>query len=435
MQAVWTICPRTACPLSGRHQQRGRNRTPSLAWHPIDPEKSPAGTTKPGCELVGTTVEYLESGARIAGARRLVIKIGSALLVDERSGKLRADWLSTIADDVRRCHDRGQQVLIVSSGAIALGRELLHFPRRSLRLDEKQAAAAVGQIRLARAYVEALGRHDLEVAQILLTPEDTERRERHLRARATIERLLAFGVVPVINENDTVATDEIRFGDNDRLAARVAQMVNADTLILLSDIDGLYTADPRRDSAARHIPIVERLTADIEAMAGAAPPGYSSGGMVTKLAAAKIATEAGCPMVIARGSDLHPVRSIEAGATATWFLASAQPRNARKRWIAGALEPSGAVIIDDGAAVALARGTSLLPSGILGIEGAFEAGDTIVIRSRDGRDIARGLASYSAPDVRAVAGHNSREIIELLGYESGAEIVHRSDLVLSSDHG
>ena len=250
---------------------------------------------------------------------------GSALLVDDASGDIRRSWLEALADDVARCVGRSQEVLLVSSGAIAVGRRHLGLLGAALRLEEKQAAAATGQIRLAHAYQEALARHGLTVAQILLTPEDTEERRRHLNARATLTQLLALKAIPVINENDTVATAEIRFGDNDRLAARVAQMVSADTLVLLSDIDGLYTADPRSDAKARHIPEVRELSADIEAMAGAAPPGMSSGGMVTKLAAARIAMTAGCRMVIAKGAALHPLTALESGARATWFVPSSEP--------------------------------------------------------------------------------------------------------------
>jgi glutamate 5-kinase len=322
-------------------------------------------------------------------------------------------------------------VLIVSSGAIAVGRHHLGLTGRNLKLEEKQAAAATGQIRLAHAYQEALATHGITVAQILLTPEDTEERRRHLNARATLEQLLALGALPVINENDTVATAEIRFGDNDRLAARVAQMISADTLVLLSDIDGLYTSDPRRDPAARHIPEVRELTPEIEAMAGAAPAGFSSGGMVTKLAAARIAMGAGCRLVIARGDTLAPLAAIEQGATATWFIPSAEPRTARKRWIAGALNPMGALIVDDGAAAALRRGTSLLPAGVVAIEGRFERGDAVRVLTRSGREVARGLSAYSSADARGIAGHKSGEIEAILGYRGRDEMIHRDDLVVS----
>jgi glutamate 5-kinase len=366
----------------------------------------------------------------LAAGRRLIVKIGSALLVED-SGDVRRDWLASLVADIARCRARGQEVLIVSSGAIAVGRRHLGLTGRALKLEEKQAAAATGQIRLAHAYLEALGPHGMSVAQILLTPEDTEERRRHLNARATLEQLLALGAVPVINENDTVATSEIRFGDNDRLAARVAQMISADTLVLLSDIDGLYTADPRRDSAARHIAEVREITPEIEAMAGDAPAGYSSGGMVTKLVAARIAMAAGCRMVIARGERPHPLSAIEEGAAATWFIPSAEPRTARKRWIAGMLNPAGVLVVDDGAANALRRGTSLLPAGVVGVEGSFERGDPVLVRSRDGRVLGRGLSAYSSADARAIAGHKSGEIAALLGYRGRDEMIHRDDLVLS----
>jgi glutamate 5-kinase len=367
----------------------------------------------------------------LAGARRLIVKIGSALLVEEPSGDIRRRWLEALSEDIARCRARGQEVLIVSSGAISVGRRHLGLTGRALKLEEKQAAAATGQIRLAHAYQEALARHRLTVAQILLTPDDTEERRRHLNARATLEQLLQLGAVPVINENDTVATTEIRFGDNDRLAARVAQMISADTLVLLSDIDGLYTADPRKDKGARHIPEVRELTPEIEGMAGDAPAGYSSGGMVTKLAAARIATSAGCRMVIARGAALHPLQAIEAGALATWFLPTAEPRGARKRWIAGALNPVGVLVVDAGAATALRRGTSLLPAGVRAVEGSFERGDPVIVRDPDGRELARGLSAYSSADARAIAGHKSGEIEAILGYRGRDEMIHRDDLVVS----
>ncbi len=367
----------------------------------------------------------------LGAARRLIVKIGSALLVDDATGDIRRTWLEALVADLARCRARGQEVLIVSSGAIAVGRRHLGLTGRALKLEEKQAAAATGQIRLAHAYQEALAKHGISVAQILLTPEDTEERRRHLNARATLEQLLALGAVPVINENDTVATAEIRFGDNDRLAARVAQMISADTLVLLSDIDGLYTADPRKDPAARHIPELREITPEIEAMGGAAPQGYSSGGMVTKLAAARIALAAGCRMVIAEGSALHPLSAIERGARCTWFLPAAEPRTARKRWIAGTLNPMGALIVDDGAAAALKRGTSLLPAGVVGVEGEFERGDAVVVRNGGGREVARGLCAYSSADARAIAGHKSGEIEAILGYRGRHEMIHRDDLVVA----
>jgi glutamate 5-kinase len=329
-------------------------------------------------------------------------------------------------------------VILVSSGAIAVGRRHLGLAGRRLRLEEKQAAAATGQIRLAHAYQEALAYHGITVAQILLTPEDTEERRRHLNARATFGQLLALGAVPVVNENDTIATAEIRFGDNDRLAARVAQMTSADMLVLLSDIDGLYSTDPRIDPSARHIPMVREVGPEIEAMASEAPPGYSSGGMVTKIAAARIAMSAGCSMLIARGivgkpdgPAPGPLAALEAGGRATLFLPRGEPRSARKAWIAGAVDPSGAVIVDDGAARALQRGTSLLPAGVVAVEGVFERGDAVIIRTRSGAEAGRGLSAYSSADIRRIAGHKSSEIAEILGYRGRDEIIHRDDLVVT----
>jgi glutamate 5-kinase len=365
-------------------------------------------------------------------ARRLVVKVGSALLVDEQKGDIRRAWLDALADDIARLKKRGVDVLLVSSGAIAAGRRHLGLTGKALKLEEKQAAAATGQIKLAHAWQAALARHDITVAQILLTPDDTEQRRRHLNARSTINQLLKLNAVPVINENDTVATDEIRFGDNDRLAARVAQMVSADTLVLLSDIDGLYTADPRLDKAARRIEIVTEITADIEGMAGEAPAGYSSGGMVTKMTAAKIALAAGCRMAIAFGKRDHPLTALADGAPCTWFLPQAEPRTARKRWIASSLQPVGTLRVDAGALAALAAGKSLLPAGVQAVEGNFERGDPIVIRGPSGEEVARGLIAYSAADAVLIKGHKSREIEAILGYRGRDEMIHRDDLVLSS---
>ncbi len=366
-----------------------------------------------------------------------MVKIGSALLVAER-GEIRRDWLDLLAADIARCRSRGQDVILVSSGAIAVGRRHLGLVGTRLRLEEKQAAAATGQIRLAHAYQEALARYRITVAQILLTLEDTEARRRHLNARATFSQLLALGAVPVVNENDTIATSEIRFGDNDRLAARVAQMTSADMLVLLSDIDGLYTADPRKDADACHIPLVGEIGPEIEAMAGEAAPGYSSGGMVTKLAAARIATGAGCQMLISRGvpqsrPGAAPLAAIEAGERATLFLPRGEPRSARKAWIAGTIEPSGVIVVDDGAALALRRGRSLLPDGVVTVEGVFERGDAVVVRTRAGIEAGRGLSAYSSADIRRIAGHKSSEIAAILGYRGRDEIIHRDDLVVTED--
>jgi glutamate 5-kinase len=370
----------------------------------------------------------------LVAARRLVVKIGSALLATE-SGEIRRIWLEGLAEDVARCRARNQELILVSSGAIAIGRRQLGLTGRRLRLEEKQAAAATGQIRLAHAYQEALAGHKITVAQILLTPDDTEERRRHLNARATFAQLLALGAVPVVNENDTIATAEIRFGDNDRLAARVAQMTSADMLVLLSDIDGLYSGDPRKDPRAQHIPLVCEIGPEIEAMAGEAPAGYSSGGMVTKLAAARIAMSAGCRMLIARGKAPDrvegPLAAIEAGGRATLFLPRGEPRSARKAWIAGAVNPSGSVVVDDGAARALRRGTSLLPAGLVTIEGSFQRGDAVIIRTRSGTEVGRGLSAYSSADIRRIAGHKSGEIAAILGYRGRDEIIHRDDLVMT----
>ena len=366
----------------------------------------------------------------LAQAKRVVVKIGSALLVEESSGGIRRRWLEALADDVARLRSSGQELILVSSGAIAVGRRHLGLAGGSLRLEEKQAAAATGQIRLAHAYQEALARHGVTVAQILLTLDDTEDRRRHLNARATLGTLLKLAALPVINENDTVATSEIRFGDNDRLAARVAAMIGADALVLLSDIDGLYTGDPKLDPGARHISEVAELTPEIEAMAGEALPGYSSGGMVTKLAAARIAVGAGCRMAIADGRRLNPLAAIAAGGRCSWFLPAGTPRSARKKWIAGALKPVGSLVVDDGALTALAGGKSLLPAGVVDVAGGFERGDAVRVLDRGGREVARGLSAYSAADARRIMGHKSREIEALLGYRGRDEMIHRDDLVL-----
>jgi len=400
---------------------------------PLPPQadgKGP-GAIAPGTVRRGASLgKEPAPGEALISARRLVVKIGSA-----DSGEIHRPWLDALADDVARCRSRGQEVILVSSGAIAVGRRHLGLAGRRLRLEEKQAAAATGQIRLAHAYQEALARHGITVAQILLTLDDTEERRRHLNARSTFAQLVALGAVPVVNENDTIATAEIRFGDNDRLAARVAQMTSADLLVLLSDIDGLYTADPRKDPNARHIATVREIGSEIEAMAGEAPPGYSSGGMVTKLVAARIAMSAGCRMLIAKGKSgglaMGPLAAIEAGGRATLFLSRGEPRSARKAWIAGAVNPSGTVIVDDGAARALRRGTSLLPAGVVDVEGSFERGDAVIIRARSGGEAGRGLSAYSSADIRRIAGHKSGEIAGILGYRGRDEIIHRDDLVVT----
>ncbi|MGE5504916.1 MAG: glutamate 5-kinase [Actinomycetota bacterium] len=365
----------------------------------------------------------------ISEAKRLIVKIGSALLVDDATGHVRRAWLDSLCDDLARARARGQEVIVVSSGAVAVGRRQLGLTP-PLKLEEKQAAAATGQIRLAHAYQEALARHGLTVAQVLLTLDDSEDRRRYLNARSTLDTLLRLGAIPVINENDTVATAEIRFGDNDRLAARVAQMTAADALVLFSDIDGLYTGDPRKDKAAEFIPVVHELTPAIEAMAGDPGSAYGSGGMVTKLTAAKICLSAGCRMAIAPGKPMHPLQVVEDGGRCTWFLPSAEPRTARKQWIFGSMNPAGAVVVDEGACKALAMGRSLLPAGVTEVDGAFERGDCILIRTPDGRALGRGLAAYSSDDARRIVRKRSAEIEAVLGYSYGDELIHRDDMVV-----
>jgi glutamate 5-kinase len=367
----------------------------------------------------------------LAGARRVVAKVGSALLVDDSTGALNAGWLATLCADIALLHRAGTQVIVVSSGAIALGRLALGLPARHLlRLEQKQAAACVGQVALAQGWTVALAAQRFTAAQLLLTLDDSEERRRYLNARATLETLLALGAVPVVNENDSVATSEIRFGDNDRLAARVAEMVAADALVLLSDIDGLYTADPRRDASASHIAAVPAITPAIEALAGDAVPGHSTGGMVTKLMAARIATAAGCRMAIASGRLPHPLRSLAEGARATWFAATAAPRSAWKNFVAGGLAPAGALTVDAGALRALRAGASLLPAGVRAVEGGFARGDAVRVLAPDGAEVARGLANYAAADATRIAGRRSAEIEKILGWRGRDEMIHRDDLVL-----
>ncbi|MEQ1955224.1 glutamate 5-kinase [Mesorhizobium sp. CN2-181] len=362
--------------------------------------------------------------------RRITVKIGSALLVDRETG-LKRGWLDSLADDVADLAKGGAEILVVSSGAIALGRTILSLGKRLLKLEESQAAAAVGQIALASAWSEALGRHNLRSGQILLTLGDTEERRRYLNARATISKLLEFKAIPVINENDTVATTEIRYGDNDRLAARVATMMGGDLLVLLSDIDGLYTAPPARNPSAQFIPVVDRITPEIEAMAGAAASELSRGGMRTKLDAGKIATLAGTAMIITAGTRQNPLAAIELGERATFFRPSANPVKGYKTWIAGQLEPAGRLTIDAGAVGALLSGKSLLPAGVKLVSGAFSRGDTVAILDPDGREIARGLVAYDASDAIRIAGLKTAEIAERLGHEARSAMVHRDDLVIS----
>jgi len=369
-------------------------------------------------------------GSRLARARRVVVKIGSALLVDAATGRLNRAWLETLAADLAALRKRGQEVILVSSGAIALGRRQLGLAPGRLRLEESQAAAAVGQIRLAHAWKEVLEQHDLAVAQMLLTFGDTEERRRYLNARNTLETLLKLGAIPVVNENDTVATAEIRYGDNDRLAARVAQMASADCLVLLSDVDGLYTADPTVDVTAQFVPEVTRITPAIEAMAGGSASDVGTGGMATKVMAGRIALAAGCNMCIAVGREPHPLDRIEAGARCTWFVAEDSPKTVRKQWIAGLLKPAGTLHVDAGAARALRSGKSLLPAGVTRVEGRFDRGDAVVVRDADGLELARGLCAYSSEAARRVCGRRSQELEAILGYRGRDEMIHRDDLVL-----
>ncbi len=377
-----------------------------------------------------TITDRKAAARRLTDARRVVIKVGSALLVDAQTGRLNRSWLESLAADIARLARRKQEVILVSSGAIALGRRHLGLSGGKLRLEESQAAAAVGQIRLAHAYKELLEVHDITVAQILLTLGDTEQRRRYLNARGTLNTLLALGAVPVINENDTVATAEIRYGDNDRLAARVAQMVGADCLVLLSDIDGLYSADPSVDPAAEFIPRVLEITAAVEAMAAGVSSDMGTGGMQTKIAAAKIAVGAGCHLCIARGAATHPLKRIEEGARCTWFVPSATPVAMRKQWIAGTLKPSGAIAVDAGAVRALLGGKSLLPAGVTQAVGRFERGDTVSIIGPDGAEVGRGICAYSDGDAVRILGRKSAEIEKVLGFRGRDEIIHRDDLVL-----
>jgi len=370
-----------------------------------------------------------------ANAHRIVVKIGTSLLVDPETGALNRAWLAALVDDAAALKLSGKQVILVSSGAIALGRKALELPSGPLKLEDSQAAASVGQIALAHAYEEAFKAANLVAAQILLTLGDTEQRRRYLNARSTMETLLRAGAVPVVNENDTVATSEIRYGDNDRLAARVASMMSADCLVLLSDVDGFYTGVPGSDANAKLIPVVEKITPEIETMAGDTGAELSRGGMVTKIEAAKIAMAAGAHMVIASGKIDNPLSRLGGDGPCSWFLAHTNPRAARKRWIAGALEPRGAVVIDDGAAAALKAGKSLLPAGVSKVEGSFERGDAIVIRDRNGTELGRGLSAYSHRDAQAIIGHKSSEISRLLGYRGRDELIHRDNMALKQDPG
>ena len=364
---------------------------------------------------------------------RIVVKVGSSLLVDSAAGKLQRQWLHSLCADLADLHRNKRDVLVVSSGAIALGRAVLKLAAGVLKLEDSQAAAAVGQIALARAWSEALGAHRITAGQVLLTLTDTEERRRYLNARSTIAKLLEWRSVPVINENDTVATTEIRYGDNDRLAARVATMMSADLLVLLSDVDGLYDKPPGEGADAKLVPLVTRITPEVEAMAGASGSALARGGMLTKIEAGKIATTAGTHMVIASGHVSHPLQAIAEGAACSWFLTPANPVTARKKWIAGSLEPRGALTIDAGAVRALRGGKSLLPAGVIRVDGAFERGDAVVVRGPDGTEIGRGLIAYDAGDAETIKGRSSADVLLILGYTGRTEMIHRDDLVLSGE--
>jgi len=365
--------------------------------------------------------------------RRIVVKVGSALLVDQAAGRLKRDWLDSLTADIAALHKDKRDVLVVSSGAIALGRAVLKLSPGALKLEDSQAAAAVGQITLARSWAESLGAHGLSAGQVLVTLGDTEERRRYLNARSTIAKLLEWNAVPVINENDTTATTEIRYGDNDRLAARVATMMSGDLLVLLSDVDGLYDKPPGEGSGASHIAVVPRITREVEAMAGNPASELARGGMRTKIEAGKIATTGGTHMVIASGRVSHPLQAVIEGARCTWFLTPANPVTARKKWIAGSLEPRGALIIDAGAVKALRSGKSLLPAGVIKIEGTFERGDAVLVRGPDGAEIGRGLIAYDAEDADKIKRRPSADIMLILGYTGRTEMIHRDDLVLSGE--
>jgi glutamate 5-kinase len=369
----------------------------------------------------------------LADFRRIVVKVGSSLLVDAEAGRVKEAWLASLAADIAKLHAQAREILVVSSGAIALGRAVLRLPKGALKLEDSQAAAAVGQIALARTWSEALGRHGIGAGQVLVTLGDTEERRRYLNARNTIAKLLEWRVVPVINENDTVATNEIRYGDNDRLAARVATMASADVLVLLSDIDGFYDAPPGRNADAKLIPLVERITPQIEAAAGSAASELSRGGMVTKIEAAKIATTGGTHLVIADGRIESPLGAIATGGRCSWFLTPANPVTSRKKWIAGSLEPKGTLTIDAGAVAALRRGKSLLPAGVIRVDGQFSRGDAVVIRGPDAGEIGRGLVAYDAGDAAMIKGRSSADIPGILGFAGRIEMVHRDDMVLGGE--
>jgi len=378
-------------------------------------------------------MDYRERTSRyLNSAKTVVIKVGSAILVDQKNGAINQSWLEGLAHDIAKLHARGCACVIVSSGAIALGRRQLQSAGARLKLEEKQAAAAIGQVQLASEWKSALAQHDLKTAQILLSPDDTEQRHRHLNARATLKTLMAQNIIPVVNENDTVATMEIRYGDNDRLAARVAQMISADALILLSDIDGLYTGDPHRSKSAEHIEEVRQIDDALRAMAGPAHEDFASGGMITKIEAARIATQAGCHMAICNGKDLSPISAMVDGARSTWFIAREKPPQARKMWIAAGLNTEGTLVLDDGAIKALKSGKSLLAAGISRVQGQFKRGDLVSVATLNGTEAGRGIINYSAEDAVKIAGCNSSEIQNILGYRGRDEVIHADDLVMIS---
>ncbi|TMM54648.1 glutamate 5-kinase [Sulfitobacter sabulilitoris] len=365
--------------------------------------------------------------ASLMSADILVVKIGSALLVDKESGDLRIDWLQSVAEDVAWLRKKGIRVVLVSSGSIALGRRVLNLPATALPLEQSQAAAAVGQSRLARAYEEVLAPHGITTAQVLVTLDDSSDRRRYLNTRATLETLVDMNVVPVVNENDTVATDKIRYGDNDRLAAQVAVTVGADQLILLSDVDGLYTANPSVDPTATRFDEIDDITPEIEDMAGDPVSGLSKGGMKTKLMAAKTAVYSGCAMAITEGSAMNPLQKLEAGANATWFTAHGDPKTARKQWIAS-MKPTGQITIDAGAIKALDDGRSLLPAGVTAVSGVFGRGDPVSIVDAQGHVLGQGLTRYTSNEATKIIGARTRDIESLLGRPSRASLIHRDDM-------
>jgi glutamate 5-kinase len=367
---------------------------------------------------------------RLDKAQRVVIKVGSALVANGTTGEVNHDWLCSMAEDIALLRAQGKEVILVTSGAVSLGRSALNLSYKKLKIEEKQAAAACGQIRLMEAWASVLNEHKVNIAQLLLTLEVSEERRRYLNARATIQTLLAAGVVPVVNENDTVATEELRVGDNDRLAARVAQMAGADVLVLLSDVDGMYTADPTKDVSALHLPEITGITDEIRAMAGGAASMVGTGGMRTKVDAAEIALSGGCHMVITRGSTLRPLSALQGGAKATWFVSNQTAQHARKDWIAGSLSSAGNVVVDDGAAKALRAGKSLLPAGVTLVEGDFERGDAVLVKDKDGRILAKGLVAYDIADATRIIGRKSEEIEAILGFKGRDALIHRDDLVM-----